>query len=205
MSVSAALRSRISANNFDASATISEETVAELVALAAEAPSSFNIQHTRFVAVTDPELKGKLRAVAYGQAKVSEAAVSFVILGDTLAHEDYVVRTRAAAAAGYLPVELAERLCGMAAGMYSNPAMAREEAVRSAGLSGMALMLAAEEKGLGSCPLIGFDPAGVAGVLGLSARYVPAMIITVGPLADGNMGRKHRLPVADLLRVNSGF
>jgi nitroreductase len=69
----------------------------------------------------------------------------------------------------------------------------------------MALMLAAEEKGLGSCPLIGFDPAGVAGVLGLSARYVPAMIITVGPLADGNMGRKHRLPVADLLRVNSGF
>ncbi len=199
-----AVRARTSANNFDASASISSETIENLVALASEAPSSFNIQHTRFVAVVDPEVKGALKAAAWGQAKVSDAAVVFLVLADVRAHEDFIVRTRAAAAAGQLPEAVAEQMCGMAGNFYANPAAAREEGIRSAGLSAMTLMRAATDLGYASCPMIGFDPVGVAKVLGLTERYVPAMMVVVGPAAPGNWPRKARLPVSELLRMNKG-
>ena len=49
------------------------------------------------------------------------------------------------------------------------------------------------------------DAETVSAVLGLGERYFPAMIITVGPLAAGNLGRKPRLSVDELLHINSGF
>lgn len=204
MNVSEALSARLSINNFDASATLSEAEITELVRLAQEAPSSFNIQFTRFVAVTDPAVKAQLKAAAWGQPKIGDASVVFVLVGDLKAHEAYAVRTRAAAAAGFLPVELAERLVGMATNFYSNPAMAREEAARSAGLSGMALMLAAEERGWVSCPMIGFDPKAFGEILGLTEQYAPLMIVVVGKPAAGNMPRKARLSPAEVLRFNKG-
>ncbi len=186
MDVSVALHQRVSARHFDPSAEISAEEVATLVSLASQAPSSFNIQHTRFVAVTDPELKPRLQAVANNQAKVGAASVTFVLLGDTRAHLEHVERVPAIGR------------------LYASPAAAREEAVRSVGLSAMALMLAAEERGWVSCPMIGFDPAGVSALLGIPERYVPAMLVVVGKGLPGNGPRKSRLPVSTLLRVNSG-
>ncbi|MEI7973997.1 MAG: nitroreductase family protein, partial [Bdellovibrio sp.] len=76
------LKQRTSANNFDKTKTISEADIKELVSFAIEAPSSFNIQHWRFIAVNQKDVQEKLKAAAYGQAKVSDAAVTFVILGD---------------------------------------------------------------------------------------------------------------------------
>ena len=70
------LKQRISANQFDPTRTLSENEIKELVAYATEAPSSFNIQHWRYVAVTDQAAKERLKAVAYGQPKVAEAAVT---------------------------------------------------------------------------------------------------------------------------------
>ncbi len=202
MDVSVALNQRLSANNYDPSAEISADEVAALVQLASQAPSSFNIQHTRFVAVTDRELKGKLQAVAYNQPKVGACSVAFVVLGDTRAHFDYIERMQAAAKAGHVPQGVADYMSNMAGSFYNNPAAAREEAVRSVGLSAMALMLAAEERGWVSCPMIGFDPAGVSATLGIPERYVPAMIVVVGKGLPGNGPRKPRLAVGDLLRVN---
>ncbi len=204
MNVAAALHHRISANNFDSSAALSDAEVTELAALAGLAPSSFNIQHVRFVAVTDPELKAKLKAVAYNQAKVGDAAAVFVLFGDMSAHIAFAERLKGAVAAGFMDQGTADYMTNMSGNFYSNPVAAREEAVRSAGLAGMALMLAAEEKGYGSAPMIGFDPAGVSQVLGVPARYFPAIMIAVGPLAAGNMAQKPRLSTADTLRINGG-
>jgi len=204
MNVAEALSARLSINNFDASATIDAAELTELVRLAQEAPSSFNIQFTRFVAVTDPEVKAKLKAAAWGQPKLADAAAVFVLVGDLKAHEAYAVRTRAAAAAGFIPTELAERLVGMASGFYNNPAMAREEAARSAGLSGMALMLAAEDRGWVTCPMIGFDAKAFGEILGLTEQYTALLTIVVGKPAAGNMPRKARLATADVLRFNAG-
>ena len=82
-----ALRERISADKFDPSRRLSEAEIRELVAYATEAPSSFNIQHWRFVAVADPEDKERLKSLAYNQQKVADASVVFIILGDLRGYE----------------------------------------------------------------------------------------------------------------------
>ena len=198
------LKQRISANKFDPSRQLSETEITELVAYATEAPSSFNIQHWRFVAVTDQAAKERLKAVAYGQPKVSEAAVTFIILGDLRAHEKMREIYQPMLAAGAVAAEQVDGWVGMAAGMYANTQNARDEAIRSASLAAMALMIAAEAKGLVSGPMIGFDAEGVKREFGIADRYVPVMLLSVGYAAPGNWPRKPRLTAGEVLFFNAG-
>jgi nitroreductase len=64
---------RRTTNVFEPNHTISDEQIEHLVHLATRAPTSFNLQNWRFLAVRTPERKAKLRKLAYDQAKVSEA------------------------------------------------------------------------------------------------------------------------------------
>lgn len=199
------IKHRISANHFDTTKTLSETEIKELISYAIEAPSSYNIQHWRFVAVTKPEEKARLKAVAYNQAKVADAAVTFIVLGDVRAYEKLPQIYQPLVEAGAMPQATADHVIDLATGMYqSNPQMQRDEALRSGGLAAMTLMLAAEAKGLVSGPMIGFDPAGVKREFGIADRYVPVMLIAVGSAAPGNHPRKPRLSVDEVLRFESG-
>ena len=199
------IKHRISANNFDSTKALSETEISDLISYAIEAPSSFNIQHWRFVAVTKPEEKARLKAVAYNQPKVSDAAVTFIVLGDLQAYERLPKIYAPLVAAGAMTQEQVDRTVGMAIGMYSsNPQMARDEAIRGASLAAMTLMLAAEAKGLVSGPMIGFDPEGVKREFKISDRYVPVMLLAVGHAAAGNHPRKPRLSVDEVLAFEQG-
>lgn len=199
------IKQRISANHFDASKTLSEAEIRDLISYASEAPSSFNIQHWRFVAVTKPEEKARLKAVAYHQPKVADAAVTFIVLGDTLAYERLAQIYQPLIDAGAMSQAQVERTVAMATGLYQdNPQMARDEAIRGASLGAMTLMLAAEAKGLVSGPMIGFDPEGVKREFEIAERYVPVMLIAVGYAAPGNHPRKPRLSVDDILAFERG-
>ena len=198
------IKHRISANNFDSTKTLSEAEIKDLISYAIEAPSSFNIQHWRFVAVTKPEEKARLKAVAYNQPKVSDAAVTFIVLGDLQAHERLPEIYQPLIEAGAMKQEQVDGIVGMANGFYSNPAMARDETIRGASLAAMTLMLAAEAKGLVSGPMIGFDPEGVKREFGIADRYLPVMLIAVGYAAEGNHPRKPRLSLDQVLAFESG-
>ncbi len=149
-----------------------------------------------------PDLKARLCEASYNQAKIKDASAVFVLMGDMLAHVDYADRMRVAASAGHLPQATADYLIGLSQLFYSNPSMARDEATRLVGLSAMALMLAAEERGWGSCPMIGFDPSAYCTLLSLAERHVPLMVVVVGKPTGEAGGRKPRLAVADVLRLN---
>ena len=199
------IKHRISANNFDPSKTLAEAEIRELISYAIEAPSSFNIQHWRFIAVTKPEEKARLKALAYNQPKVADAAVTFIVLGDLQAHERLPEIYAPLVVSGAMKQEAVDRIIGMANGFYSNnPQSARDEAVRGASLGAMTLMLAAEAKGLVSGPMIGFDPEGVKQAFNISDRYVPVMLLAVGYPAPGNHPRKPRLSVDEVLAFERG-
>ena len=199
------IKHRISANHFDTTKTLSEAEIKELISYAIEAPSSYNIQHWRFVAVTKPEEKARLKAVAYNQAKVADAAVTFIVLGDLQAYEKLPQIYQPLVDARALPQTTADHVVGVAMGIYQgNPQMQRDEALRSGGLVAMTLMLAAEARGLVSGPMIGFDPKGVKREFGISDRYVPVMLIAVGYAAPGNHPRKPRLSVDEVLAFEQG-
>lgn len=200
-----AIRYRISANKFDATRSLSEAEIQELVQLATESPSSLNIQHWRFVAVTKTEDKTRLKAVAFDQEKVVDAPVTFIILGDLRGHEKLAEALEPLVVAGTFDRKMADGWLGAAAHLYgSNPQMARDEAIRSASLAAMTLMLAAEAKGMASGPMIGFDPEGVRREFQIPERYVPVMLLPVGYATEGNWKRKPRFGLNQVLFSGSG-
>ncbi|MGH9840850.1 MAG: nitroreductase family protein [Blastocatellia bacterium] len=199
------IKQRISANKFDPNRKLSEEEIKELVSYATEAPSAYNIQNWRFVALTETEDKERLKAVAYNQQKVVDAAVTFIVLGDLRGYEKLPEIMNRAVKAGILKEQVADGWVKGAAGAYSNSEQfARDEAIRSAAFAAMTLMIAAQAKGLVSGPMIGFDPAGVKREFGILDRYVPVMLLTVGYEAPGNFARKPRLGVEEVLAFGRG-
>jgi nitroreductase len=198
------LKQRISANQFDATKTLSEDEIKDLVFYATQAPSSFNLQHWRFIAVTEPAAKERLKAVAFNQQKVADAAVTFIVLGDLEGHIKLPDILSRSVKEGIIAQDMADTWVGMADQTYTNAQLARDEAIRSASLAAMTLMIAAEAKGLVSGPMIGFDPVGVKREFNISERYVPVMLLTVGYAASGNWPRKPRLGVDEVLAFHEG-
>ena len=198
--VTEAIKARVSANNFDTTHVMTKAEILDLIALAGEAPTSFNQQNWRAIAVTSAEGKAKLMGLAWGQAKVGAAAVSFIMVGKSTGYKDLPAMFASTVAAGYMPQATLDGMVGMAEGMYGpNATLQRDEAVRGASLAAMTLMLAAQDMGLATGPMIGFDAAGVAAAFGLAADEVPAMLITCGMAAPGNWPRKARRPAADVV------
>jgi nitroreductase len=199
------IKKRISANMFDRNRSLSEDEIKELVADATQAPSSYNIQHWRFIAVTDKEDKERLKAVAYNQPKVADASVTFIVLGDLRGYEKLADILQRSVDEGIIDEKMKDGWVNAATTAYSNnEQFARDEAIRSASLAAMTLMIAAEDKGLVSGPMIGFDPEGVKREFNISDRYVPVMLLTVGYPAEGNWKRKPRLTVDEVLAFNEG-
>lgn len=201
------IKHRVSANAFDASRPLSRAEIEDLVEFALDAPSSFNLQHTRFIAVVDAKQKEKLKELSWNQAKVSDAAVTFIILGDTLAHEKLPDLMGRAVKAGLIDQAVADWFINGASGFYGNydnERLVRDEVIRSASFAAMNLMLAADAKGLASGPMIGFDSVGVQKAFNIPERYVPVLTLAVGYAKEGNWPRKPRLSVAETLAFDEG-
>lgn len=199
------IKQRISTNKFDASRTLSEAEIRELVAYATEAPSAFDIQNWRFIAVTKPEDKQRLKSLAHNQQKVVDAAVTFIVLGDLRGYEKLPQILKPMVDGGLMDQAVADRWVKSAASGYGgDEQFARDEAIRSASLAAMTLMIAAQAKGLATGPMIGFDPVGLKREFDIPDRYVPVMLLTVGYPAPGNWPRKPRLKVDEVLSFNKG-
>lgn len=200
--VKEAIEQRISANMFDPSKSLTTAQIEELIRLATCAPTAFNFQNWRFIAVQSKEAKERLKAVAYGQQKIVDAAVTFIVCGKLEAHKGLAHALKPSIASGLLEQSMADAWVHMAHdGHENNPIRQRDEAIRSASMGAMNLMLAAQGMGLVSGPMIGFDPAGVAKEFQLTANDIPAMLVAVGVAAPGNWPQKPRLPVREVLTI----
>jgi nitroreductase len=199
-SIQTLIETRVSTNQFDTQRAVSSSQIAELVRLATLAPSAYNFQNWKFIAVSSPAAKEKLKAAAYGQQKVVDAAVTFIVCGTLNAHQRLESNLRPSLDQGILSQDVIDTWVGMAKGSHEgNAQLQRDEAFRSATLAAMTLMFAAQGMGLATGPMSGFDPGAVSQAFGLSADEVPVMLIATGYSAPGNWPQKPRKPVADVL------
>jgi nitroreductase len=198
------IHSRLSTERFEPGTTLSEQEIRELIEDAVQAPSSFNIQHWRFVAVRDPEDKRRMRKAAYGQAAVQDSAVTFIVLGDVRGHEKLEGILESSVEAGVISRHKADRWVEMSDKFYADAQLARDEAIRSASLAAMTLMLAAAARGLASAPLIGFDPERVRREFGIPEHCLPVMLLCVGRAAESNPTRKVRMGCDRILAFDRG-
>ncbi len=74
-----ALQWRYAVKIFDASKTVSEPDLHEILEAGRLSPSSYGVESWKFIVVKNPELRNKLRAVSFDQPKVTDAAYLIVI------------------------------------------------------------------------------------------------------------------------------
>lgn len=200
MSVAATIKNRTSSSSYDPSRSLSEAEIGELIDLATQAPSAFNMQNWKFIAVHSPDAKARLLPLAYGQQKVVDAAVTFIVCGTVEQHLSMPAALAPTRDAGIIDAATYDGWVGAVNNMYgANPVMQRDEAIRSASLAAMTLMLAAQDKGMVSCPMIGFDAAAVTDAFRLSVIEVPVMLVTVGYAGPANWPKKPRKAVPEVL------
>jgi len=175
------IEARHSVRKYDPKAVIPKEDLQEILRLAAKAPSSWNLQHWRFLVVTDQAAKEKLVPIANGQQQVADAYATIIILGDLEADKSARPVYEAAVANGTMSERVADIMIGQIEGAYAaNPDLARDEAIRNSSFAAMQLMLAAKAKGYDTCPMGGFNREALIEALNIPPRYLPTLMISLG-------------------------
>jgi nitroreductase len=189
LSAEEAIRARHSVRKYERDVTIPAAEWNEILELAFSAPSSWNLQHWRFLTIQEQVNKDRLLPIAYNQQQVSDASINVVVLGDLQAN------LAAATVFEKATPEIRELMLGQINGAYANnPALARDEAIRNASLAAMQLMIAAKAKGYDSVPMGGYNPQALIKEFNIPERYLPVMIIAIGKAASPGRASE-RLPL----------
>lgn len=199
MNVNIAIETRRSIKSFDPHHQMTQAEIDQLMSLAMLSPTAFNIQHWRFVLVTEPTLRHQIRAVSWNQAQVQEASLLIVLTADLKAWEKQPERYWKNA-----PKAASDILVPMIGNYYENNEQAeRDEAMRSCGMAAMTIMLAAKEMGYDTCPMDGFDFNAVAKLLNLPADHIPTMFVVVGKALKEAPARGGQLAMNEVVIQNT--
>ena len=196
-----AIYQRRSIKQFDAQFKLSPEEEAKLLEAAIQAPTSFNIQHWRFVIVRDSKLRQKIRK-EYGndQAQMTDASLLIIMTADSKAWKKNPERYWVNA-----PEEVADLLGNWMAPFHEGREwLQRDEAQRSIGMAMQTLMLAAKSMGYDSCPMIGFDIEKGAELINLPEDHVMGPMVAVGRGAKDPWPKPGQLTLEEVVFEN-GF
>lgn len=185
---------------FDPGHIVSENDEKKLFEAAIQAPTSFNIQHWRFVVVRDKALRAEMRKLGNDQAQITDASLLVIMTADTKAWQKNPARYWEQA-----PKEVADLLVGWMGPFHDGREwLQRDEAQRSIGMAMQTLMLAAKGIGLDSCPMIGFDIEAVAKLINLPADHVMGPMVAIGKGTKAPWPKPGQLTLNEVL-VNNKF
>jgi nitroreductase/dihydropteridine reductase len=156
------------------------------------APSSFGLQPYKIFAVSNKEIKEKLKPVSYNQAQVTECQTLFVLCARSDVKErgeEYLKATGADS--------MREMLMGFLGYLPDQTAWAAKQAYIALGFG----LAAAAEYKIASCPMEGFNAAEVSKILELPSNLVPVVYLAVGEATneDGTYPR-FRFSESDLVQ-----
>ncbi len=183
------INARRSVNFFDSARGVPENLLREMVAMASQAPSSFNLQPWSLIVVKDPERKKRLQKLAWDQPKVSEAPVILIVLADRDAWQSghpFVERNfQEMIRAGMMTEEQRDWFKNARESLYGYSDDARQAfANKNSGFFTMGLMLAAKSLGLETHPMDGFDLEGVRREFSIPENYWVPLLLAVGYFKD---------------------
>lgn len=196
-----AIYQRRAIKQFDPEHQLSPEEERKLFEATIQAPTSFNIQHWRFVVVRDPALRSRIRKeFGNDQAQITDASLLVIFTADVKAWQKDPERYWQNA-----PKEVADLLVGWMGPFHEGREwLQRDEAQRSIGMAMQTLMLAAKEMGYDSCPMIGFEIEEVAKLINLPEDHVMGPMVAIGRGTKEAWPKPGQLPLTELL-VENGF
>ena len=175
--------------------TLTDDEIQRLMEAAIQAPTSFNIQHWRFVLVRDAALRQEIRAAAVDQAQVTDASAIVILTGDTMAWAKSPERYWRNA-----PKEVQDILVPWITPFHEGKEqLQRDEVMRSCGMAGQTIMLAAKAMGYDTCPMIGFDAEKVAELIQLPADHAIGFMIAIGKATQEAWPKPGQLPLSEVL------
>lgn len=195
-----AIESRRAIKHYDPAHKLTVAEERQLLELALLSPTAFNIQNWRFVVVRDPEVRRQIRAAAWDQAQVTDASLLVVLCGNLKAWEQEPVRYWRNA-----PQPVQDFLVPAIGQYYSGrPQVERDEVMRSCGMAGQTLMLAAKAMGYDSCPMDGFDFDAVGQIIKLPPDHAISFMIAIGKKTQDSWPRPGQLAYDEVVLEN-GF
>ncbi len=190
-----AIRGRRAVRHYDAEHVMPEADLQKLLEAAVQSPTSFNIQHWRFVVVRDKQLRQKIREAGNDQAHITESSALIVMTADMLAWKKEPQRYWRNA-----PPDVAKMLVDWMGPFHEGRDwLQRDEAMRSIGMASQTIMLAAKALGYDTCPMIGFDFDKVAELIGLPPDHVVGNLIAIGKATKPAMPRSGQLALAEVV------
>ncbi len=176
-SITKALAWRFAVRTFDPTQIIKSEDLTTILESGRLAPSSFGTEPWKFIVVENKEVRAKLRAAGYDQAKITDASVLIVIARRTDMRDHIMdeLVARTAKTQGVTTDSLSgfkQMLDGAVAGKNDDEldAWARAQTYIPLGT----MIAAASLLSIDSGPMEGFDAAKVGEILGLDAKHLKA-------------------------------
>lgn len=199
MNIKQAIVNRRSIKHFDSTHEMTKSEINELMEHAILSPTSYNVQHWRFIQIQDKDKRQQIEDVSWGQKQVTEASLLLILCADLNAWEKNPERYWRDA-----PVEVQDFLLPMIESFYTNHHQAqRDECLRSTGIAAMNIMLMATGMGYDSCPMVGFDFDKVAKIINLPHDHIITMMITVGKSREDARPRSGQLPLSEVFITDS--
>ncbi|MBL1218985.1 MAG: nitroreductase family protein [Planctomycetes bacterium] len=196
-----AIYARRAVKHFDPDHRLTADEERKLLEATIQSPTSFNIQHWRFVILRDPALRTRIRTeFGNDQAQMTDASLLVLFTGDTKAWNKSPERYWANA-----PKEVADMLVSWMKPFHKGREwLQRDEAQRSIGMAMQSLMLAAKAMGYDSCPMIGFDIDKVAKLINLPDDHVMGPMVAIGKGTKDTWPKPGQLPLDEVV-FEDGF
>ncbi len=177
-------------NFFDTERDVSESQLIRIVELAANAPSSFNLQPWNLKVLRDKKEKERLKSLAWDQPKVVEAPVVLIVLADRSGwregHETFERDWQEMINAGSMKPEQREWFVSATSALYNWSSDANLAfAAKNTGFFAMSLMYAATSLGLETHPMDGFDHEAVRKEFKIPGNYWIPLLLAVGYMKPG--------------------
>jgi nitroreductase len=195
-----AIYARRSVKHFDPEHKLIQDEVTKLLEATIQSPTSFNIQHWRFVIVRDPDLRKRIRTeFGNDQAQMTDASLLVIMTADVQAWNKEPGRYWQNA-----PQEVQDLIVNWMGPFHEGREwLQRDEAQRSIGMAMQTLMLAAKSMGYDSCPMIGFDIDGVAKLINLPDDHVMGPMVAIGKGVKEPWPKPGQRPLSEVVTENS--
>jgi len=194
-----AIYKRRAVKHFDSTHKFSAEEENKILEAAIQAPTSFNLQHWRFVIIRDPTLRKKIRTeLGNDQAQMTDASLLLILTADMMAWKKKPERFWKND-----PKEVADLLVGWMGPFHEGREwLQRDEAQRSIGIAAQNIMLAATAMGYQSCPMIGYEIEKVAKLINLPNDHVMGPMIAIGKGTKDPWPKPGQLPLDEIVFEN---
>lgn len=178
-------KKRRSINFFNTDKEVSKDLLMKMVEIAANTPSSFNLQPWNLMVLRNVEEKEKLTSLAWDQPKVTEAPVVLIVLADKKGwkegHPVFEKNWEEMLRSGAMQPDQRDWFLNATNSLYNWSTDANLAfAVKNTGFFAMSLMYAATGLGLETHPMDGFDHEAVQREFKIPDNYWIPLLLAVG-------------------------